>query len=504
MSANRVMSLGFAGSAVVALAYLAYVLFRYATFGTYFDHAEAETALLSWRLAADGTLYDTPGSLEHTITAYGPLLYMINAAFLGIWGGSIAVSKLAALAACFTASVLFILHACRHHGAALAGLGGLLFICYPLIVTPIGYWTRPDSLLVLLVTLGVIAGSQSDRGRPWLAAFGVAACAGLAVNLKVHAALYFVPIVLRFCLYRPLSVWPMMAVVSLVFALLPFAFPGVSLQHYAEGIADIVSSRPIDMELLRTSVRFSLIFLLPGLALLLPLVTRGPLVSRAEIGYFGALALCVVIGLYPSSVPGAAWYHLLPFYPITVDLFLRLARALDQHRWIGTTAKLVMALTLVIMSYLPQKRFLRSLDGFGWTEDVAAESRSLMKRYEGTPVQVGYSSDNVGGYGRTFILRPMLAFGGFRPYALSAAASMERQYANIALPAAKKAILSQCGKTVWIIPRSDGKPFTMNGFFPGTKAFPTDVSAHFTQAFERMERGTHFDVWGCRTPGLDG
>ncbi|GAB6052329.1 hypothetical protein JCM17960_11490 [Magnetospira thiophila] len=498
MGGRRTIDLGFAVAAALALFYLAYALYRYATFGSYFDHAEVDVALLSWRWVSEGLLYDSPDSLDHILTAYGPLLYLTNAAFLALFGGSITVSKLAALTACWLAAGAFIGHAERRYGLGLAGVGGLMFIAYPLIVTPIGFWTRPDSLLVLLVTLGVLFAAQGERGRPWMAAVGVAVCAGLAVNLKVHAALYFVPLVLRFCLFRPLLTWPVMAAVALGCAMLPFALPGVSLENYIAGIKNIVGARGIDADLLRTSARFSLMFLLPGLLFLLPLLGRKPLPERADFMYFLLLALCVGIGLYPSSVPGASWYHLLPFFPISVDLSLRLLRHLDSQGWWGPVAKILMALILIIMAYLPQKRFLRTLDTYAWTAEVAEETRAIMARFPQAQFQVGYDSDNVGGYGRTFIVRPLLAFAGYRPYALSAAASMERQYAHVPFPPLKQKYLSQCGPEVWIFPKSNGDPFTMNGFFPGTHAFPDDLSPAFLATHQRIERGTHLDLWGCR------
>ena len=172
---------------VAATGYLAYVLYRYLALGIYMDHAEPEVAILSWRLASGGALYGAPEAATHMVTGYGPLLYLISAGFLALFGPSIAISKIASMAALVGALVLFAVYVWRRFGAAYVGIGVLAFVCYPLIISPVSFWVRPEAFSVFLVTVALVSTLATDRGRPWLTAIIVAACAGLAMNLKIHS-----------------------------------------------------------------------------------------------------------------------------------------------------------------------------------------------------------------------------------------------------------------------------------------------------------------------------
>ncbi len=476
--------------AALASAWLAYILIRYGLLATYMGHAEPNVVVRAWHLAAGGALYETPDSPNFLLIAYGPVLFFVNAAFLALIGPSIAISKLAGILAAAAAAVVVAAHARRHYAGA-TGLAVLVFICFLFIAAPISFWTRPDSLLLLLVSVAVFAAVRDDGRETWRGPLIVAVCLGLAVNLKIHAFIYFAPIVIGYCRWRPVVTWPLMAVVSIGVFALPFALPQVSLTNYLQAIFGVAGGRPIVPELLWFSTKYAVLFVAPGLILLVG-GRDGTAEQRRRLFYFAALLGAVAAGLYPSSVAGAFWYHLLPFAPITVDLLLRATHESARPGRAAIAATLF-ALTIAIVSVTPQKRLLRNYANLAWAPAAAAEIRQHLSRHPGRTMEIGYGHDVAETYKRTF-LKPLLAFAG-NPVTIDGFSDTEAHHVGLPVPPGKLAQIRDCATELWLIPAGE-RPFAMNGYYGG-KAFWPEYTATFNERYGKREEHRFFDVWGC-------
>ncbi len=113
-------------------------LARYGAVDAFADHAEPVVAKRAWELLRGVPLYLPEGHPQHFLVGYGPMLFVLDSLFFKLFGGSIAVAKLAG----FTTAAL---------GAVLAFLferSGSLWVC----VIVHGVWN-----LGQLVFAGVLA-----------------------------------------------------------------------------------------------------------------------------------------------------------------------------------------------------------------------------------------------------------------------------------------------------------------------------------------------------------
>ena len=482
---------------LAALINLTYVLYRYVTLGTYLDHAEPDAAIMAWRFASGLPLYFPVDAAEGLITAYGPLLYVLVSLPLKLFGPSIEMSKLAPAFACGFSVVVFALYVWRRFGWTYVGLGVVPFTGFILIVAPTSFWVRPESFIVLLVSAALLSTLAMDKQRPWVTAIIVAACAGLAMNLKVHAFIYFVPLVIRHCTGNWIRVWPVMAAVSILLFFSPFALPNISLFNYIDGIAGVVGERPLQMASLLKALKWSPMFLAPGAILLLAWLSKAKNPSRADLTYFGVLAGCLILVYYPSSVQGSTWRQLLPFFPLTVDLFLRFLPLLNEKRALWIIGATVFPLAIAIIAFTPQKRIVTAFTGNNvWIEKAERDIKSILDRYPNQAIQMGYGQASQIGYPTTY-LRPLFAFAG-HAVTLSSPSSMERQFAGKPIPPAKLEWIKSCKTPIWVIPKNN-RPFAMVSFLAEGRTFPESLEEAFLANYQPRESVGKYRVWSCKT-----
>jgi hypothetical protein len=479
--------------AAAALVYWAAALLRYALIPTYFDHAEVDVALLSWRLVSGEALYAQPDSAAHILTAYGPFLYLANALFPAFLGGGVMASKLVGMLAAFFSIVIFAWDAWRRRGAGAAFYGVLLFVLMLALAIPQSFWTRAEPLLILLVTLAIAALPRlGEEAIPWRAAALVGVLGGLAVATKIHGFIYFAPLALvSFWPWR-MKAWPVMALAGAAGALSLFLLPGVSLATFIAGLAGVVKSRGIEPRLLSITLKYCLLFLVPLWALLLARLLKRRL-PRENEAFILVLALAVVLNIYPSSAPGAGWYHMLPFIPLVIHALFEGLEGLEG-RWRQGLALLTL-LAAIILSIPAQKRLWRTYGDLERQAGAAEEVKTALARYPGISMGMGIGSDNAVTY-RTSFVRPLLAYAGNR-YVISPVMTMELEYAGVPFSPAKTAHVKECQTKIWLIPAGE-KPFFMTNYFTGRPVFPREFFAMFTETYTPIERIGRFDLWRCR------
>ncbi len=475
-----------------------YALYRYGTFASYVDHAEPNVAFRSWRLVSGGSVYNPVDSESFLLVAYGPIIFLVNSFYLAIFGGSVLASKLGGLAASGVSLMLFCFYLWREVGFRYLGLGLFIFASFLLFAAPYSLWNRPEPHIIFFVTSALVAGSFGRyRANIWVGPVLVAVFLGLAVNLKVHSFIYFLPIIILYCSDRYLIVWPVGAVVSLVVFLAPFTLPQVSLENYMQGVRSVILARSFVPDLFLFSLRYALAFISPAaIALLIAYFRARDNLSRKDVLAFAMLTLCIGAALYPSSVTGTFWYHIIPVFPVTVALFLRFVKSLGSAPSPQLTLICVFVLAFAILPVTPQKRFQQTMDDWGEkSADAASEVMSVLRQFPGDVIEMGYGNDVTETYKFTF-LKPILAFAG-NPVSIDGWSDMEAFDAGARLSVAKLARISGCATKIWLIPKGEA-PFAMNSYTANKKAFWPELTEAFTRTHEKFESLSYFDLWRCQ------
>src|SRR6185437_13220032 len=189
--------------------------------------------------------------------------------------------------------------------------GGLFYLLAGcLFFVPVSFWVRPDPFETLLVAAGVALAANP---------IALGLCIGLAVNFKIHAFIYFFPILAESLAARRWQSLAIVAASAMVAFALPFLAPGLSLHDYLTGLLSQIGGRhPSRADLAAILVPA----LLLGLPMAYPLVTQ----KRGEPDRVYALAALAALGLlfYPAAFPGAGPYHFLPLVPVLADALSRL------------------------------------------------------------------------------------------------------------------------------------------------------------------------------------
>ena len=501
MERNDRFLVGFLGlCGAIVFATLAWIAIHYGVLATYFDHAEPAAVIRAWRWLSGGAMFPEPDSLDFHLTAYGPVLHLLDAAALAWLGPSIPASKAAALAAAVLAPVILTAVALRRFGAVAGLLAGLALAAYELAMGPMILWVRPDPFLMLVMVLAVAAApmdqSRTDLKPVRLLLLGV--LVGVAVNLKVNAFLYFLPLLAAQAPHRFLFTWPAMAVVSVLSFLLPFALPGIDLFAYLHSIFAVAAGRPLDPKQLSYTLRMAVLCLAPWVPWLAArLGGRGATMAGLMPGLL-VLTGCVALMIYPASAKGSNWAHLAPFMPVALLLTARGINALKGAPWGRLTAVVIVALSIGLTGWVPTKRTLRRLDTLAPYEAAADDLRAILAANPKASIEMGYGGDNANAYRNTFAV-PLLVFAGHRQV-LSAVATMEDRSHGLPPSAQVLHRLSSGAVDIVLIPTGED-PFQMNGFMEPGPAFRPEFHDSFVQGYRRAETIGRFDLWRPRRAG---
>jgi hypothetical protein len=491
------------GAAAAALVYVAYVLLRYAGLDGYLDHMEPNVAIPAWLWLEGRPLYPAAGAEAEFVTTYGPLSYLIGAGVFSLAGGSIAASKMGPVLAAALAILVFAIAQLRRADGVLAAIAVAAFAGFMALFSPHAFWNRPDPYLVLLVTVALVSLPRQDTPtRGFVPAIVIAVAIGLAVDLKAHAFVFFLPIIARLWATTPtvanaIRLGVVIAAVSVVTALVPFAFSGVSLGDYVANMTRFVVGVGGSAEVLQKSLRYGALLLAPAVALAILATRRRDVVFVREAFSVGVLALSLGMLLYPASRPGAGAYQLMPLFPVAVDSLLRLGRAAHSRTPFVGAWFAAFALGLMVISVPVQKRLHRQFAAIE-TRAAAADVRAVIATLgESETIEMGFGA-TLARYHDTFV-RPLLVFVG-QPFTFEAMTMMELKGVGQRVPARFATHVAACETDSWLIPK-DEVPFAMPSYWGDGPVFDDAFVDGFLDAY-RLDRAIGvFDVWTCKNEG---
>ena len=466
----------------------------YLVYPGYLDHGESIVAMTSWRLFQGFAIYPPFDGPDRTMNIYGPVASLMHAAVYALAGQGVASSKAAGLAATLLLPVVvFFTHKPRGFGAALAAAilaAGLILVGIPFTI-----WNRPDPMMMLLVAVAVWtmrAPGGSDDGNPgWGKDLVIALSGGLAVGLKVHAGLYFMPVVLVHCWGRGLRPFFFIAAVSAAVTFAPFLFEPFSLADYLSWFP-LVGEKPFSFAVFIKVLRYGLFYLSPVLFFTAALQWANGAVSRVEWVYFLSFLACVAVVVVPASKPGAGWYYMAPFLAISVDMIVRYSSLVTRNKTFVRAGCAVLAAALLVISVPVQKRFFRALH-WQTSEKITLDLNNIIGAYPTKSIQMGVG-DSIPGYNTTFY-RPLLVFAG-HPFTLDVGVMIELSKMRVSLHKGTLRRLETCHTDVWLVPKGE-RPFALIGYY-GNRVFDDTFRNTFMGNYEKQKRFTYFDAWVCK------
>ncbi len=379
-------------------------------------------ALIAWRLLEGLPAYpafDEPGRISNL---YGPVTYLVHAMSYLLAGPGLAVGKAAGIFAVLLIPVVVFL-AQRSRGPEIGLAATVLAAGFILLGLPATIWNRPDSIIAVLVALSVWAMNRAGDDHPaWARSLAIGLCGGLAVGMKIHAGIYFVPVVLFHCWRRGAKVFAAVCVAGVAAALAPVASELFSLSSYLSWFP-LMAAKETDLGLLVKVLRYALFYLTPVIFFAAGIKWAEGAIDRADAVYFWTFVGCVALLFVLAAKPGAGWYYLFPFVAVSIDMILRFSGKVTRNTGTVHAGIAVVAAIMLVVSVPVQKRFYHALH-WGQAAGIAAEVQDIMRRNTGRTIEMGVGQDVVT-YRRT-LYKTLLVLSG-HPYTIDAAVIIGNQ-----------------------------------------------------------------------------
>jgi hypothetical protein len=493
--ASRLVTWGAIGAACVVLAtYFGILVLRQFSV-VYGDHLEGLVASISWLV-----VHGRPGYPDWRDSGlygdiYGPLLFWINGAALLI-SPTIAATKLLAAGAL----ILGI--------ASLWGLSSraasrwqLRLILAAILVEQLlpyrftSYWIRSEPFLYLFAALAILAGLGRRRR---LAMLLVGLLTGLAVDLKIHAMLYMLPVGLlimarggnsreRVVLVTVGALAALAAFVAPV-----FADPSVILL-YTQYLA-LAAGHGFSATAIVENLEIAAALAAPPLILWL---WRRPILVKDDLWFAGGLAVATLAIVVLGSKVGALPNYLLPLAPSFFYLTVRTLAASSRRQQAAGTELGLMATTFLIVlacnagSWLLMLQMLPQAPAHNAImEAKRAEFVALISAHPNA--ETGVADD--ASYEDTYFAVLQVIHNSMLHIAVPA--WMDLREGGISESYALR-FIQNCTVPAWILP--NGVPFAPVTPYTNGPLFSDEFRAAFAKNYSVIERGAFYTVWSCQT-----
>ncbi|MEC4851707.1 MAG: hypothetical protein SAJ12_11890, partial [Jaaginema sp. PMC 1079.18] len=473
---------------------------------TLIDHVEPQIVSVSWLNQRGEILYHAvEAESRYNNLLYGPMLYLIVGIFLKLLSPSVFAAKLPIAIALYS-SLVFLFFAFRQTVSRFWSLLAIALLCLIILATgnivgiPL-FYVRSDALIFCCISwlLWIV----KKQHRPWVTVITVGLGIAIAINLKITAILYFIPIL--YLVYLQLNLQAIAAIlgVSLIFSLLPFGLPTISWHNYLE-LLQLTRQHGISWSFFCQNLMMVTVLFLPMMIASFHLhqipSDRGKHFWHKHRFYFYSLAIASLGTAIIAAKPGAGPHHLLPYLPLICDLTLRImAQLTSSPKTLPLRqANLLLLLEIILIVFLLLKGltngiiWLESTQGRG--EKVIRDLQEILTRYPQQTLQMGYGENN--NYSSTFY-RFILVFQD-RPYLFDAMAVMDFQFANQPLSDRTLEYIATCQTEIWLIPQGDSPFLQPNYYPPSALLFSDSFRETFQNTYQKVDRSQFFDIWQCR------
>ncbi|MEN8005469.1 MAG: glycosyltransferase family 39 protein [Candidatus Krumholzibacteriota bacterium] len=453
---------------------------------------------LSWLVQSGEPLYHDVESAQRYSVLYGPSVFLTNGLFLKVLGPSLFSAKLASILGVL-GCLVFLYAALARSGRdwvalAVTSLAALYFWSQGFAV----YLVRPDALLVFAIGLTLFSVA---KGRKAIALVTLAVMFGFAVNLKVHAALYFLPILpLAARRFGWRSLFPTMLGAGGVIAA-PFVFhPQVSIVNYVAWLRNAVGHGLV-ADSVAVTLQYTAYLLLPVAVLLLVSPVRASQLKQHAavlLGLVASLALTLVL----AAKPGAGLVHLLPLVPSTMYIAgMLLQEILEVRNWspispvpgLRQCAVAAVVMTALLTGSVNAYRAVRLVDWqISQAPDLASDVQGIIEQFPDLSIGMACGGENAS-FRHTW-LRPLLVFAD-NPLLVEPVSVMDCRLTGLKMPPETYRALEKGIVNLWLVPRGQ-RPFDKeNWYAPHDPVFSNRFRQHFESLYSRAGHSRYFDLW---------
>lgn len=449
-----------------------------------------QISAVSYRVAfSHGSVY-APRS---TSMVLGPATYLLQIPSLWLLGGNLFATKITGVLAFLTA--LGLIHkAIQTHATSISepivalGLIAGAFIYFQYV----SFWDRPEPLLLLCVAVPMWM-IQTERRGVFLA---TCIAAGIAIDLKVTAFLYFIPIfaLLPKATIRK-TVLGILAMAALI--VVPFCFSSVSLFDYL-GVLHSISKHGIDSSTFLLCVQTAALFLIFPINSVILRINCGPKVNREELIHLALLLLAVGAVCIVGGKPGAGPHHLIPFLAILPCTYFKF-RGPCSAEALHTKSFMLISLSAFFANFLLSAISLANVAHNLPVEAkkgalIKTEVESILHDYSKSSIEVGYGDS---AYEEATFYRNLPVFHG-EPYTLDAISMQELEFhGDMREFDGLNKDIEECRPGVWLIPKGEAPFVAHSGYDPKSQIFDTQFRELFVSHYHLVETRKIFDIWRC-------
>jgi hypothetical protein len=490
---------------LLVLSALALVLFGgvgiwYLTLDSFAGEVEPLVSSLSWLVQSGHPLYHEVDAAERYSVLYGPSVFLTNGLFLKFLGPSLAVAKLGSLLAAWAGLIFLYASIARKRWDSLALVMCAVAVLYFWLQGFSVHLVRPDAYLMFAVGLGLFAAVKLRR---LLAVLTMAVALGFAVNLKIHAFLYFLPLLALLADRHGFKAMFNACVLSAVVILAPFLLhPQVSLPNYISWLKN-ATGHGLEFSSLVSSFRFGFFLILPVLLL----GTRGGNVETLKRWRSFLFSLLVGLGgvLILAAKPGAGLVHLLPLIPVCVYATAMMVldgkpngsmagfRSFYGGRIWAQGSLVAMFMVVIMGASVCQFRAVSYVNYLnGDSTQVRGDLQGIMDRYPNMSMGMACGGED-SSFQHTWV-SPLLVFAD-NPLMFEPIALMDCQLSGKGLSPKTFRAMADGQVALWLVPKEE-KPFSKNNWYaPYDPIFSQSFVSHFMDNYTCKEHSEFFDLW---------
>ncbi|MFC2149210.1 ArnT family glycosyltransferase [Candidatus Auribacterota bacterium] len=494
---------------IAAVIYFAALCIWYLTMPTFYDHIEPHVAVVSYLFLKGNNVYHDLLSPERYSMLYGPMLYIINSLSYLILGASFFAAKIGGVIASFACIILLYFTIRKRNPGnktipvIYTGYVVLIFMLYK----NFSFYNRPDPFLFMLVSLGLftVVNIKNKLIAPVLAGLAL----GIAVNLKVHAVLYFIPIlVLLFAGQGAISVL-LALIISAGTAVSPFLlFNNISFSNYVV-LLKLAGLHGFSVVLFVENITFLFLYLLIPVLVLICMFLSDPVLlwrNRVSRTYLLTLAACIAVVIFIAGKLGSGSAHMIPFtilcaYLLTSDPLENEIPALKRGSPASQTIIYFIVWFFILSNIIPtafrsQYKIVKRLGSIRkHSNKIVKDIRSVLKKHPGMRVEMG--AGKVENYGFTFF-RPQLVFEQDK-YFIDPAALMDMKLSRLKIPPSTLDHLKRGEIDIFIIP-VNSPPFALISYYGNydprlMELFDKEFIKTFLKNYEPVGRSKYYDLW---------
>lgn len=474
---------------VACIVWMAGVSLAYLMTPLFYDHGEAAVASIGANWIHGLPIYTAMDSPERYSLLYGPLAMMVAGWFQTLGSQTLLLAKLPGVLNLYISSlILFLILGFLNLSKRDRFFAFSLFAASLVGMYQFGYWNRPDSYILLFVTLALWTVLRLSTVAPLAVYFVVALLMGLSLNAKIHSVIYFLPILFYFYEVKKMKWnWFGIAIGFVGFTaacIAPYLFFGVSFTNFLAWIR-----MPLSQGLPLASIVRNVTYLAAFLLLLWSLKVHKVAPRTFQALCFSSLVVAIV-----TAKPGSGLQMFIPLFPMCLWLGAWAYGQMEESS--RDQAKLILgafALMLIVNGINRQKQIVHFLKQTSHRLEEFQDLKQLVGTIPGS-VEMGYSG--LKQYESTFYKSWMVMQG--KGLFLDAAAVMETEFTKIPLSAESLATLRSCKIPTMIFPKGDA-PWSLQTMYTNTHLFSDDFRQAFFSSYKQASSSKYFDVYTCKT-----